>query len=99
MVELKYQIRRSYWARWITCAVEPRASDLVLKTCVEGPIRDFAAKWPNFMQQHLDTKLVGKARGAASNKTLEKIYHVFFLDLMLSARSERLGGASGKIWQ
>jgi hypothetical protein len=74
------------WARWITGAVEPRASDLVLKTCVEGPIRDFTAKWPNFMQQHLDPKLVSKARGAVSNKTLEKIYHVFFLGLLLSTR-------------
>ncbi|KAK2459529.1 hypothetical protein APHAL10511_008453 [Amanita phalloides] len=74
------------WASWITGAVEPRASDLVLKTCVEGPIRDFTAKWPNFMQQHFDPKLVGKARDAASNKTLEKIYHVFFLGLMLSTR-------------
>ncbi|KAM6494848.1 hypothetical protein JOM56_009471 [Amanita muscaria] len=76
------------WVRWITGAVEPRASDLVLKTCVEGPIRDFTAKWPNFMQQNLDPKLVGKARGAVSNKTPEKIYHVFFLGLMLSTRAK-----------
>ncbi|KIL70012.1 hypothetical protein M378DRAFT_156070, partial [Amanita muscaria Koide BX008] len=76
------------WARWITGAIEPRASDVVLKTCVEGPIRDFTAKWPNFMQQNLDPKLVGKARGAVSNKTPEKIYHVFFLGLMLSTRAK-----------
>ena len=72
------------WARWITSAIEPWASDLILKTCVEGPIRDFTAKWPNFMLQHLHPNLVAKARGAVSNKTPEKIYHVFFLGLMLS---------------
>ena len=60
------------WARWITGAVEPRASDLVLKTCMGGPIRDFTVNWPNFMQQYLDPKLVSKARGAVSNKTPEK---------------------------
>jgi len=44
------------------------------------------AKWPNFMQQQLDPKLVGKARGAVSRKTPERIYHVLFWDLMQSLR-------------
>ena len=76
------------WARWITSAVEAWASDLILKMCVEGPIRDFTAKWPKFMQQHLHPNLVARAQGAVSNKTLEKIYHVFFLGLMLSTRAK-----------
>ena len=50
------------WARWIIGDVE---SWDILKTCVEGPVSDFTTKWPNFMQQQLDPKLVGKARGAA----------------------------------
>ena len=34
------------------------------------------------MQQHLDPKVVAKARGATSLKTLENIYQVYFLSLM-----------------
>ena len=74
------------WARWVIGDVEP--SDDILKMCVEGPVSDFAMKWPNFMQQQLDPKLVGKARGAVSRKTPEKIYHVLFWGLMQSLRGE-----------
>jgi hypothetical protein len=69
------------WARWIIGDV---ACGDILSTCVEGPISDFEAKWPNFIQQFLDPKLVSKARGAISRKTPEKIYHVLFLGLMQS---------------
>ena len=55
---------------------------------MEGPVRDFTLKWPNFMQQHLDPKLVSKVRGAISNKTPEGIYHVFFLGLILSTSAK-----------
>lgn len=46
------------------------------RDCVEGPISDFEVKWPNFMQQFLDPKLVGKTQGAISRSTPEKIYWV-----------------------
>ena len=74
------------WTRWIIGDVEPYNN--ILRTCVEGPIREFEAKWPNFMQQLLDPKLVAKTRGALSRKTPEKIYHVLFLGLMQSLRAE-----------
>lgn len=74
------------WARWIIGDVE--SWDDILKPCVEGPVSDFEAKWPNFMQQQLDRKLVAKKRGAVSRKTPEKIYHVFFLGLMQSLRAK-----------
>ena len=67
------------WARWIIADVEP--SDNILRTCVEGPVNDFATKWPNFMQQH-DPKLVSKVQGATNRKTPERIYQVLFLGLM-----------------
>jgi len=72
------------WARWIIGDVESS----ILKMCVEGPVSDFTAKWPNFMQQQLDPKLVGKARGAISRKTPEKIYHCLFWGLMQSLRGK-----------
>ena len=71
-------------ARWLIGDVE--IQDDILKTCVEGPVSDFAAKWPNFMQQPLDPKLVSKMRGAISHKTPERIYHVLFWGLMQSRR-------------
>ena len=74
------------WARWIVGDVE--SWDDILKMCVEGPVSDFTAKWPNFMQQQLDPKPVGKERGAVSRKTPEKIYHVLFLGLMQSLRAK-----------
>jgi PD-(D/E)XK nuclease superfamily len=74
------------WARW--CIADVESYHDVLKTCVEGPVSDFTTKWPNFMQQQLDPKLVGKARGAASRKTAERIYHVFFWGLMQSLRAK-----------
>jgi hypothetical protein len=76
----------TYWARWIISGVE--SWDNILQTCVEGPVSDFTAKWPNFMQQQLDAKLVGKARDAVSHKTLERIYHVLFWGLMQSLGME-----------
>jgi len=79
------------WARWI---VDDAVNDAtvtsgnilgILKTCVEGPVSDFEAKWPNFMQQVLHPKLVSKDRTKGnSHKTPENIYHVFFLGLMQS---------------
>src|SRR6267154_1308090 len=45
-------------------------------------------KWPNFMQQQLDPKLVDKVRGAVSRKTPERIYHVLFWGLMQSLRAK-----------
>ena len=59
-----------------------------LKTCVDGPVSNFTAKWPNFMQQQLDPKLVGKERGAVSRKTPERIYHIMFWGLMQSLRAK-----------
>ena len=73
------------WARWIIGDVK---SGNILETCVEGPVSDFATKWPNFMRQQLDPKLVGKARGAISRKTLERIYHILFWGLMQSLKTK-----------
>ena len=73
------------WARWIIG--DERSPNNVLKLCVEGPVNDFATQWPNFMQQQLDPKLVGKERGAVSCKTLERIYRVVFWGLMQSLRA------------
>jgi len=74
------------WAIWIISDVK-RSHD-ILKMCMEGPVTDFAMKWPNFMQQQLDPKLVGKAQGTASCKTPERIYHVLFWGLMQSLRGK-----------
>ena len=74
------------WARWVIRDVDPY--DDILDTCVEGPVSDFTTRWPNYMQQQLDPKLVGKTRGAASNKTPERIYHVLFWGLMQSLREK-----------
>ena len=74
------------WARWIIGDVE--SWNDILKLCVEGPVSDFEKKWPKFMQQELKPKLVAKVRGAANNKTLERIYHIYFLGLMWSLRRE-----------
>ena len=73
------------WARWIIGDV---GSWHVLKTYVEGPVSNFTAKWPNFMQQQLGPKLVGKLRGPVSHKTPERLYHVLFLGLMQSLREK-----------
>ncbi len=77
------------WARWVIDDVESCdcQRDNILSTCVEGPVSDFEAKWPNFMQQLLDPKLVTKTRGAISRKTPESIYYVLFLGLMQSLRT------------
>ena len=74
------------WARWIVHYVE--LCNDILKTCVEGPVSDFTTRWPNYMQQQLDPKLVGKARGATNHKTPERIYHVLFWGLMQSLRAK-----------
>lgn len=50
---------------------------------MEGPVSNFEAKWPKFMQQLRHPKLVAKDRG----KTLERFYQVFFLGLMQSLDS------------
>jgi PD-(D/E)XK nuclease superfamily len=72
------------WAGWVIG--DAISCNNILSTCVEGPISDFEAKWPNFMQQLLDPELVTKTRGIISCKTPEKIYHVLFLGLMQSLR-------------
>ena len=72
------------WARWITG--DGNFEDHILRSCVEGPVSDFTAGWPNFMQQQLDPNLVGKAPGIIDDKTPESIYHVWFLGLMHSLR-------------
>ncbi len=74
------------WARWIISDVT--SSNPILKTCVEGPVSDFAARWPNFMQQELDPKLLSKARGSVSRKTSERIYRVLFWGLLQSLREK-----------
>ena len=71
------------WSRRIIGDVE--SSDNILKTCVEGPVSDFTMRWPNFMQQQLGPKPVGKA---VSRKTPERIYHVLFWGLMQSLRAK-----------
>ena len=65
----------SDWVRWVISDVSWDS----LKTCVEGPVSDFEATWPIFMQQHLHPRLVGM-RG--TQKTPESVYRVFFLGLM-----------------
>ena len=72
------------WARWIVGDVSFRNN--ILQTCVEGPVSDFEAKWPNFVQR-LHAKVVAKGR-SASGKTPEKIYQVFFLGLTQSLTAE-----------
>lgn len=67
------------WARWVIGDVE--FCDNILKTGVEGPISDLEAKWPKFMQQSLDPRLVTKTRGAISCKTSEKSITFYFLAL------------------
>ena len=71
------------WARWIIGDV--KSLDHILKTCVEGPVSDLMTKWPIFMQQQLDPKLFGKARGVVSRKTPD---HVLFWGLMQSLRAK-----------
>lgn len=68
------------WARWITGSDDSYTD--ILDICVEGHISTFAERWPNFMQQHLNWKMVGKVRGVISLKTPERIYQVYFLGLM-----------------
>jgi hypothetical protein len=74
------------WARWIIGDVG--VWDNILKKCVEGPVSDFAAKWPNYMQQQLDPNVVAKTRGAVSRKTPETVYQVMFWGLMQSLRGK-----------
>ena len=74
------------WARWIIGDV--KSLDHILKMCVEGLVSNFMTKWPIFMQQQLNPKLFGKARGVVSRKTLERIYHVLFWGLMQSLRAK-----------
>jgi hypothetical protein len=45
-------------------------------------------KWPNFMQEQLDPKLLGKVRGALSHKTPERIYRAVFWGLMQSLKAK-----------
>jgi PD-(D/E)XK nuclease superfamily len=75
------------WTGWIIGDVGSCQRD-ILKKCVEGPVSDFATKWPNFMQQQLDPKLVGKAQGAVGRKTAERIYRVLFWGFMQSLREK-----------
>ena len=69
------------WATWITGTVENVNDILDIRT--RGPVDTFAKQWPNFMQQSLHPKAVGKARGAVSSKTPEIVYQVFLLGLTL----------------
>src|SRR5271170_218555 len=73
------------WAGWIIGNEE--FTD-ILETCVEGPVSDFMTKWPDYMQQQLDPKLVGKARGAVSHKTPERIYRILFWGLLQSLKTK-----------
>ena len=75
------------WARWII-GDHMKSEDDILKMCVEGPVSDFTTKWPNYMQQQLDPKLVSKARDAVSRKTPERIYRILFWGLMQSLRAK-----------
>jgi len=70
------------WARWVVCDITPW--DNILKTCVEGPVSDFVAMWPNVMHQVLHPRLVAKHRKAWSHKTPENFYLVHFIGLMHS---------------
>lgn len=69
------------WARWITGNVNEAYKD-ILDICAKGPVTAFSQRWPMFMQQHLDPKLVAKTRGSISRKTPENIYHVYLLGLV-----------------
>jgi PD-(D/E)XK nuclease superfamily len=70
------------WTEWIIGDIESPASRNTLKMCVEGPVSDFAKKWPNFtMQQYLHPKLVSKESNAVSCKTPERIYRVLLWGL------------------
>ena len=76
------------WARWIIRKIESPGD--ILKACVEGPVSDFEAKWPDFMQQLLRPKLAINDRRAniLSRKTPENVYRVFFIALMQSLGAE-----------
>jgi hypothetical protein len=74
------------WARWIVGDVLVSSRNNILQTCVEGPVSDFEAKWPNFTQR-FHAKVVVKNR-SASGKTPEKICQVLFLGLMQSLTAE-----------
>lgn len=60
----------------------------IFDLCAQGPVGDFAAQWPPFMQATLDPKTVGKQRGAKSQKTPERIYHVYLLGLLHGLRRQ-----------
>jgi hypothetical protein len=60
------------WARWVIR--DEKSLDDMLKTCVDGPVSDFEARWPSFMRQVLRPKLVTKDQGADSRKTPENVY-------------------------
>jgi hypothetical protein len=68
------------WVRWITGGAESCTD--ILDVCVEGPVSTFEERWPVFMQQDLDLKIVAKAGGTVSLKTPESIYQIYFLGLM-----------------
>ncbi|KAK2467448.1 hypothetical protein APHAL10511_000303 [Amanita phalloides] len=79
---------REVMADWATCitgdAGITRSSDIdanILDVCVGGPVNSFAERWPQFMQDTLDPKLVAKERGAKSRKTLERIYQAYLFGL------------------
>ncbi|KAH9960947.1 hypothetical protein BC827DRAFT_1206471, partial [Russula dissimulans] len=56
--------------------------DDIFLACVNGPVSDFVDRWPSFMQSSLHPRLVAKDRRAASQKTPERVYHVFLLGLL-----------------
>jgi hypothetical protein len=45
-------------------------------------------KWPKLMQQFLEPNLSHQDATMQGAKTLEKIYHILFLDLMESLKAE-----------
>ena len=49
---------------------------------MDGPVGDFEAQWPDFMQHHLNPKIVARARG--EHKTLARIYLIYLFGLMQS---------------
>jgi len=74
------------WAKWIVDSVGGD-NRYILDECIKGPVNSFQKNWPGVMQHRLNPKSVAKGRGAKSHKTLDGIYQVFLLGLMLRFRS------------
>jgi hypothetical protein len=74
------------WARWLVGDIASWTN--ILEICMEGHVSTFEERWPDFMQEYLDRKMVTMERGTVSLKTPERIYHVYFLGILHLLRPE-----------